>query len=267
MSNTSFLDIILAEKARELERAKAACPEADMRRRAAARQTPYRGFEAALRRPGVRIVAEIKRASPSKGDLQPGLDPATTARAYAAGGAAALSVLTEPAFFKGSMEDLRAARAAVELPVLRKDFIVDPYQIDEAVAAGADAVLLIVRILDDPTLHDLLQHARDAGIDVLTEIFDAADAARAIAAGAALVGINNRNLATFETDCAHAVTIARLLPATVLPVALSGITSAADVTATVRAGMTRLLVGEALVRSGDPTGTLRAMLSAGGVHD
>ena len=255
----TFLERILAEKAREVARAKTICSEQQMRRLAAARSTPFRGFEAALRKDGVCIVAEIKRASPSKGDLQLDLDPAALAKAYAEGGAAALSVLTEPAFFKGSIDDLRAARAAVSIPVLQKDFIIDPYQIDEACAAGADAVLLIVRTLDDAVLRDLHAYARDVGLDVLTEVFDAADADRARAIGATLIGINNRDLATFGTDLSNAVTVSRRLPDTALAVALSGVMSVDDVARLARSGLSKFLIGEALVRSDDPVALLRAM--------
>ena len=255
----NFLDVILQEKARELARAKAACPEAEMRRRGAARTTPFRGFEAALRAEGVRVVAEIKRASPSKGDLAPDLDPSTVAAAYEAGGAAALSVLTEPAFFKGSIHDLQTARDAVSIPVLRKDFIVDPYQIHESRAIGADAILLIVRILDDAQLRALLALTRDNGLDALVEVFDDADLDRALAAGATLIGINNRDLGTFATDLSNATTLARRIAPPAIAMALSGVASAADVAALAARGLSRFLVGEALVRSADPAALLREM--------
>lgn len=255
----TFLDRIIAEKTREIAREKAICSEAQMRQLAAARTTPFRGFEAALRQTGVRIVAEIKRASPSKGDLNLNLDAAECAKAYADGGAAALSVLTESAFFKGSIEDLRAARAAVTIPVLQKDFIIDPYQIDEACAVGADAILLIVRLLDDRSLRELHAHARDLGLDVLTEVFDTGDVERALAIGATLIGINNRDLTTFDTNLSNAVTVAGRLPSTALPVALSGVASVDDVAGLVRSGLSKFLIGEALVRSADPAALLRAM--------
>lgn len=263
----TFLERILSEKACEIARTKTVCSEQEMRRLAAARTTPFRGFEAALREPGIQIVAEIKRASPSKGDLQLDLDPAALAKAYEDGGAAALSVLTDPAFFKGSINDLRAARAAVSIPVLQKDFIIDPYQIDEACAAGADAVLLIVRTLDYGALHNLYAHARDLGLDVLTEVFDAADADRAHAVGATLIGINNRDLTTFGTDLSNAVMIARHLPAATLSVALSGVTSTDDVADLTHSGLSKFLIGEALVRSVDPVTLLRTMRKCEVHHD
>jgi indole-3-glycerol phosphate synthase len=256
----SFLDNILEAKRAELASAQERVPQAQLEQLAAARRD-YRGFAAALDRPGVRIVAEIKRASPSLGDIRVDLDPAATAQAYADGGAAALSVLTEPAYFKGSAADLLRARAAVTIPVLRKDFIIDPYQVYETAAMGADAMLLIVRILGDERLHALHLLALSLGLDVLTEVFDERDADRANALGATLVGINNRDLAHFKTDVTHASSLAvRLRPGTAV-VALSGIRSSDDVLQTLSGGIRRLLVGEALVRQPDPTATLRSWTS------
>lgn len=252
----TFLDKILDAKRDEIEAAKAAVPQDTLERQAAARRD-YRGFAAALDRPGVRVIAEIKRASPSLGDIRPDLDPAATARAYAEGGAAALSVLTEPAFFKGSADDLRLARGAVSVPVLRKDFIIDPYQVYETAAMGADAMLLIVRILDDERLQHLHALALNLGLDVLTEVFDEPDAVRANALGATVVGINNRDLAHFKTDVAHAGRLASCLRPEAAPVALSGIRGTEDIRQTLSCGIRRFLVGEALVRQADPVATLR----------
>ena len=253
----SFLDDILAAKRDEIARAKARVPQEQVERLAARRANAPRGFAAALDRPGVRVIAEIKRASPSLGDIRPDLDAAATARAYAEGGAAALSVLTEPAFFKGSADDLRQAREAVAIPVLRKDFIVDPYQVYETAAMGADAVLLIVRILEDEPLHALHVLARRLGLDVLTEVFDENDCVRARALGATLVGVNNRNLAQFNTDVTRAAALAGQFPSGVAVAALSGIHSAGDIRLCLDRGLRRFLVGEALVRSADPAATLR----------
>lgn len=254
----SFLTSILAAKRDEIAAAKARAPQAEVERLAAARLDPPRGFAAALDRSGVRVIAEIKRASPSLGDIRPDLDPAATARAYAAGGAAALSVLTEPAYFKGSASDLQAARAAVALPVLRKDFIIDPYQVYETAAMGADAMLLIVRILDDAELGSLHALALGLGLDVLTEVFDARDVERANALGARLVGINNRDLAHFKTDASHATRLAAQVRGDAAVVALSGIHGIDDLRLNLATGIRRFLVGEALVREQDPTATLRA---------
>jgi indole-3-glycerol phosphate synthase len=251
----NFLDTILEAKHVEIARAKVLVPQALLERQAAAR-SDYRGFARALDRPGVRVVAEIKRASPSRGDIRLDLDAVATAQAYANGGAAALSVLTEPAYFKGSADDLKRARAAVAAPVLRKDFIVDPYQVYETAAMGADALLLIVRILDDERLHALHALALELGLDVLTEVFDEQDAARANALGATLVGINNRDLAHFKTDVSHAARLAKQLRPATAVVALSGIHSADDIRLNLDGGLRRFLIGEALVRQPDPTAAL-----------
>ena len=256
----SFLENILAAKRAELARAQALVPLSQLEKRAAARRD-FRGFAAALDRPGIRVIAEIKRASPSLGDIRADLDPAATARSYADGGAAALSVLTEPAYFKGSAADLLRAREAVGIPVLRKDFIIDPYQVYETAALGADALLLIVRILDDERLHVLHGLALTLGLGVLTEVFDEQDAARANALGATLVGINNRDLARFKTDVTHAPRLAkRLRPGTAV-VALSGIHTVEDLRQNLANGIRRFLVGEALVRQPDPSATLREWIN------
>ena len=256
----SFLEQILAAKRAEIAAASAAVPQADLER-AAARRSDFRPFAAALDLPGVRIISEIKRASPSLGDIRPDLDPAALAAAYETGGAAALSVLTEPAYFKGSAQDLQRARAAVELPVLRKDFIVDPYQVYETAAMGADAMLLIVRILDDDALANLHSLARHLGLDVLVEIHDEADARRILPLATPLVGINNRDLAHFHTDTSQSARIAALLPPNTSVVAASGIHSADDVQRALASGLRRFLVGESLVRSPDPAALLRQWTS------
>jgi len=223
---------------------------------------PPRGFAAALRRPGeVRLLAEIKRRSPSAGDIRPGADPADVARAYADGGAAALSVLTDRDFFGGEPEFLVRARAAVDLPVLRKDFIVDPLQLLEARAIGADAVLLIVRILADAELAELHAEARALGMDVLVEVHDAEEVHRAVAAGASLIGVNNRDLATFTTDLGLSERLAVLAPAEATLVAESGIRTAADVDRLGAAGFDAILVGESLMRQPDPGAALQALLA------
>ena len=258
----TFLDKILAAKRTEIARAKKRVQQPQLERLAASRRG-HRDFAAALECPGVRIIAEIKRASPSLGDIQPKLDPSALAQKCAAGGAAALSVLTEPAFFKGSAADLQRARSSVSLPVLRKDFIFDPYQIYETAAMGADAVLLIVRILDDEKLLALHTLARSLGLDVLTEVFDEHDAARATALGATLVGINNRDLAHFKTDITHAPRIASHLPPQTTVVALSGIHTIGDIRLNLTNGIRRFLIGEALVRQSDPESALREWTTIG----
>lgn len=263
----NFLDEIIKAKHAELHTAKQMTHESALRHFASLRNTPCRGFEASLRQEGIRVVTEIKRASPSKGDIRPGIDPAETAKAYEAGGAAALSILTEHAFFKGSVSDLVEARKAVGIPVLRKDFIIDSYQVHESYMIGADAILLIVRILDDHQLISLYALARSYGLDVLTEVYDEADLNRALAIGATCIGINNRDLSTFETDPAKAVELAAKIPASAIAVALSGIAGKQDIEALSTRGLSRFLVGEALMRHDDPAALLREMISCGVPHD
>jgi indole-3-glycerol phosphate synthase len=213
---------------------------------------PTRDFAAALRSPAeVRLLAEVKRRSPSAGEIRPGADPAGVARAYALAGAAAVSVLTDREFFGGGLDALRAVRAAVELPVIRKDFVIDPLQVWEARADGADAVLLIVRILGDSALADLLGLARELGMDALVEAHDSVELERAMAAGAALVGVNNRDLDTFHTDLELCIRLAPRVPARTTYVGESGIRTAADVDRLGRAGIDAILVGESLMRQPD----------------
>jgi indole-3-glycerol phosphate synthase len=252
----SFLDQILSAKQAEIAAARRLRPQADLER-LAARRDDFRGFAAALTRPGVRVIAEIKRASPSLGDIRPDLHPGELAAAYQDGGAAALSVLTEPAFFKGSAQDLKRARHVVDLPVLRKDFILDPYQVYETAAMGADAMLLIVRILDDDQLASLTALAHGIGLECLVEIHDESDAKRILDLAPPVVGINNRDLAHFHTDTSQAARLADLLPQGSAVVAASGIHSADDIRQALSAGLRRFLVGEALVRAPDPATLLR----------
>ncbi len=258
MSN--FLETILAQRRRDVAAAQSATPLAALRPLAEAARAGRRPFADRLRSAeGVSIIAEIKRASPSKGDLAPNLDPAAMARAYEAGGAACLSVLTEPRFFKGALADLAAARAACHLPVLRKDFLFCDYQVVESAAAGADAVLLIVSILAQPDLVRLHALAAELGLDALVEAASAGEVARACEAGASLIGINNRNLATFQVDPDRA---AQLMPPPApgrLAISLSGIASPADIQRQRAAGLRLFLVGEALVRAPDPAAALRAL--------
>ena len=256
----SFLDQILSAKREEIAAARNLKPQAEVEALAAKRDD-FRGFAAALARPGVRVIAEIKRASPSLGDIRPDLHPGDLAAAYQAGGAAVLSVLTEPAFFKGSAKDLKRARDVVELPVLRKDFILDPYQVYETAAMGADAMLLIVRILDDETLQSLLALAHGVGLETLVEIHDEADARRLAGLAVPVVGINNRDLAHFHTDSDRAARIAALLPRGTAVVAASGIRDAADIQKSLAAGLRRFLVGETLVRAPNPAALLKQWTS------
>lgn len=208
------------------------------------------------------MIAEIKRRSPSKGDLAPGLDPAALAATYEAGGAAALSVLTDKKFFGGSPEDLAAARAAVSLPVLRKDFTVSEADVCDARLMGADAVLLIVAALDDDELARLHALAIAVGLDALVEVHDEDEAARAMAVGARLIGVNQRDLETFEVDAARALQVARALPDGVVRIAESGISGAADAARLAGAGYHAVLVGESLVTADDPGAAVGALRHA-----
>jgi indole-3-glycerol phosphate synthase/phosphoribosylanthranilate isomerase len=252
-------------------RAQAALAPAPQSFAAALRPAPPFDFDAmraaALRpAPGApaRLIAEIKRASPSKGVIAAAFDPVAQAQAYERGGAAAISVLTEPHFFQGSLEHLRAVRAAVKLPVLRKDFIVDPYQVYEARAAGADALLLIVALLDDATLRDLLALTRAVGMEALVEAHDASEVCRAVAAGAHVIGVNSRDLRTFTVDTVSVQTLRPLVPRDRVFVAESGIQSRMDATRARAWGADAILVGEALMRAGDPAALTRDLATAGG---
>jgi indole-3-glycerol phosphate synthase len=256
----TFLADILARKRDEVAAAKRAVPAAELRARARDAAAP-RAFEARLSLPGgpCRVVAEVKRASPSAGAIAAGLDAVAQARAYAAAGAAAISVLTDGPGFGGSLADLAAVRAAVDVPLLRKDFVVDAYQLLEARAHGADAALLIVAALDAPALRGLLDECGALGLAALVEVHDAAEVDVALAAGARIVGVNNRNLKTFVVDLAVSEALLPRLPAGIRGVAESGVRTAEDARRLRGAGATNLLVGEALVRAADPGALLREM--------
>ena len=207
----------------------------------------------------IAVIAEIKRRSPSRGDLDTGLDPATVAGQYATGGAACLSVLTDESFFDGSAGDLRAARLAVDLPVLRKDFTVDARDVCDARIMGADAVLLIVAALDDQEMADFYALSTELGMDTLVEVHDESELERALAIGASLVGVNQRDLVTFEVDPGRAIRMAPLIPEGVVRVAESGIKDETAALALKQAGYHALLVGEALVTAGDRAAAVRAL--------
>ena len=252
-----FLQRILDAKAVEVEAARQACPADQLPARSVG---PPRGLAAALQSPGLSVIAEIKRRSPSKGPLRADLDPVAIAEDYARHGAAAISVLTDGEFFGGSLGDLRRVRAACPLPVLRKDFVIDPYQIDEAYAAGADAILLIVRILDDSQLRLLFDHARQRGLDVLIEVHDEVETDRASGLHGAVFGVNSRDLDSFQTDLATAERLAERLPIGALRVAESGIHSRADAERMERHGYHGLLIGEAFMRAPSPGAKLAELL-------
>jgi indole-3-glycerol phosphate synthase len=249
-----ILDRIVAHKKEEVAACRTQTPLSVLKDQARTKTANRRSFYEALARPAdqVRIIAEIKRASPSKGDIRADLDPAALAQAYGRGGAAALSVLTDRAFFKGSPADLTAARNACSLPVLRKDFVISDYQIYEAAAWGANAVLLIVRILSKQQLSEFSVLCNDLGIDALVEVHTEADLEAAIDAGASVIGINNRNLASFDTDIETAMSLSAKLGAGQIAVAASGISSRKDIEQNLKAGISRFLIGESLVTANDP---------------
>jgi indole-3-glycerol phosphate synthase len=230
---------------------------------AAATAPPPRDWIGALRQPGVSLIAEVKRASPSAGLLRPGLDPAALAAEYAAGGAAALSVLTDARYFQGSLDDLRAARAAAALPVLRKDFTVSSYQLYEARAAGADAVLLIVAVLGDEALTELHQLAQALGMAALVEVHGEAELERALALQPRVIGVNNRDLHTFQVDLRTMARLHSRIPDEVVLVAESGVHVPADVAQLADMGADAMLVGEALVRTARPRDKARELVEAG----
>jgi len=259
----TLLEEILARKALEVAARRAALSERELEARAVATPVPRR-LEDALSPPGgaVRIIAEVKRASPSAGAIDTALDAPAQAARYAAAGAAAISVLTDGPGFGGSLDDLAAARARVQAPLLRKDFVLERYQLLEARAWGADAALLIVAALPGDLLRRRLDDCAALGLSALVEVHDLAEAERAVAAGARIVGVNNRDLRTFQVDLAASERILPALPAGVLGVAESGVRGADDVARLRRSGAANFLVGEALVRASDPGALLREMAAA-----
>jgi indole-3-glycerol phosphate synthase len=248
---------IIAKKREELSRTVALRPDLELR----AQAVRHRDFRAVLAARNPAIIAEIKKASPSKGLLAKDFDPPRLAREYASGGAAALSVLTDAPFFQGSLAYLEAARAAVELPVLRKDFTIHEVQVIEAAAHGADAILLIAAILEEQEIRDLRELAGRYGLAALVEVHREEELAKAVGAGADIIGVNNRNLTTFEVSLEVSLRLAESIPPGVLRVAESGIHSGRDVRRLRAAGFSVFLVGEHLVRSGDPAASLRALVA------
>jgi len=251
-----ILDDIVANTRAEVERREGRTPLENVCARA--QKAP------AVRKPDFRpvsLIAEVKRRSPSAGTLAEAVDPVAQARAYESAGAAAISVLADEKFFGGSLDDLASVRAAVSIPVLCKDFILTPYQVWEARAYDADLLLLIVAALDDADLHDLLALTREIGMTPLVEVHDQHDLARAIAAEADLIGINNRDLTDFSVDLVTTEYLAPLVPDGTTIVSESGIATQDDVRRVVAAGATAILVGETLMRSSDPAGTIAELLS------
>lgn len=254
MEKTVILDKILTAKREEVARLKQERPVeqmADLARRVA----PTRDFAAAIRRGAdgaIRLIAEFKRASPSKGVIRPDLPPADVARQYAAGGASAMSVLTDGPFFSGRLDDLRAVRAAVALPLLRKDFMIDPWQLFEARAAGADAILLIAAALAPERMAELHALANELGMAALVEVHDADDLRQALAVSARIIGINNRDLRTFQVEFETTLRLRPMIPAGTIVVSESGIQTRADALRLQGAGLDAMLVGESLMRQPAP---------------
>lgn len=259
----SVLDRILAHKLEEVEAAKRARPLSLLMEQCAAREPP-RDFVAALKRETVALIAECKQASPSKGRLSDDYDPTRLARTYADNGAAAISVLTDARFFQGSLDDLAAVRAAVDVPLVCKEFVLDDWQVHAARACGADAVLLIVAALGDAQLADLHDCILALGMAPLVEVHDEIEMERALAVKPRLVGVNNRNLKNFDVDLGVTARLARLVPSTALLVAESGISSAADVRRMGASGAHAILVGETLMKAQDLAAAVRDLSSVPG---
>lgn len=256
----SKLAEIFAHKAIEVERAKASLPLAELRAMAMD-MPPARGFRAALdRREGIALIAEVKKASPSQGLIRADFDPVAVALAYADAGADCLSVLTDVDYFQGSPENLRRVRAAVDLPLLRKDFVAEPYQIYEAKAWGADAILLIVAGLEDGQMADLYGQARELGLDVLVEVHDEAETVRANVLGADLIGVNNRDLSTFKTDLATSERLMPLIRSEALKVSESALSAHEDVARAGRAGAKAVLIGTAFCAEPDIVAKVREVM-------
>jgi indole-3-glycerol phosphate synthase len=261
MSEADILELIVAKKRSEIEAAKARMPLAELEA-LARRGLPARDFVGALRRHRPAVIAEIKRASPSRGVLRTDFDPGEIAKSYEKHGASCMSVLTDEQFFQGSPEHLAQARAACALPALRKDFIIDPYQVVESRALGADCILLIVACLELGKMAALESLAREFGMAVLVEVHDAAELEMALALRTPLIGINNRNLRTFETRLETTLDLLPRIPADRIVVTESGIASSADVARLRSRGVHTFLVGEAFMRAPDPGKALQQLFAA-----
>ncbi len=254
----AILDEIIAHKRAEVAAARTAVPLDVLKERARRDSLPLDFFEA-LAQDGLSVIAEIKQRSPSAGLIREVVDPAEMARRYVAGGAHAISVVTDGPFFGGRAEHVRVVRAAVPVPILRKDFILEEYQVYESRALGSDAVLLIVSALDQAPLRELIILAASLGMGALVEVHTEAEVDRALAAGAEMIGINNRDLRTFKVDLETTARLRARIPARVVVVSESGIETAADVQRVCRAGIDAILVGTALMASPDPAAHLRAL--------
>jgi indole-3-glycerol phosphate synthase len=257
-ANRNFLEEIASRKRRELAEVGIRYPEAPPRR-----QPSGERFVEALLGPGVSVIAEIKRRSPSRPSIRPDLDPVQFAGIYEQAGAKAISVLTDGPGFGGSLDDIAAVKESCNLPVLRKDFLLDPVQIEESREWGADAVLLIVALLEDGALREMLSAAEASGLAALVEVHDSQELRRAAAAGATIIGVNNRDLRSFEVDPKRALELAGSIPAETLAVAESGLSVPEEVEKIARAGYDAVLVGQSILESDDPGATLASLVAAG----
>lgn len=258
-----LLEAIVAATRARVEAAMTREPRAALERRAMSRTPDAKGFADRLARTGtINVIAECKRRSPSRGVLRTAYEPVSIATGYERAGAAAISVLTEPGFFDGSLDHLAAVREAVGIPLLRKDFIIDEYQLLEARAAGADAILLIVAALDDRTLVSLSKAAHALGLAALVEVHDAGEGHRAVAAGASIIGVNNRNLRTLQVDLDASREVAGLLPASAIGISESGLKTPADLQAMQALGYRAFLMGERFMIEPDPGTALRGLLDS-----
>lgn len=262
MSETNILQKIASSTRQRVDRLKKETPLGNLKAKAAGAEKSL-DFALALQGPGIKLIAEIKRASPSKGPLNPDLDARELADSYARGGAAAISVVTEPTFFKGDIRDVARAKTA-GLPVLRKDFILEEYQVYESRAYGADAVLLIAALHEVPALRSLMVLARDLGMSILTEVHNKQEVEKTLAAGATLIGINNRNLEDFSVDLNTTLRLKALIPLEIPVVSESGILTPRDLAMLQSAGVKAVLIGEALVTSDDPESKARELLGKTG---
>ena len=256
----TILDRIVAAKRLEIDERRRATPASELERRLRDSPPPRDFFAAIAEAPGISLIAEVKKASPSAGVIRADFDPVAIAKVYESHGAACLSVLTDEPFFQGRLEYLSQVRAAVGIPVLRKDFILDEYQVLEARAAGADAVLLIAECLDDCRLRGLHNAIVEQGMTPLVELYEPANLPRVVEAGAALIGVNNRNLHTFEVDLGHTLRLRSQAPAECAFVSESGIKTNADVERLAAAGVDAILVGESLMRQPDIGAAVDALL-------
>ena len=264
MAAHNFLDNILQQKAQEVAARKRQCPSETLRQRILA-APPARSLAEVLAQDGLSVIAEIKKASPSAGVIRPDFDPKAIARSYVEAEANALSILTDEDFFQGSLNYIAQVREIAPCPILRKDFILDIYQLLEARSVGADAVLLIVAALEPPLLKALLQHASELGLDALVEVHSQAEMRIAVDAGATIIGINNRNLETFVIDLATTEQLAPLAPKGTLLIGESGLHSADDVGRMVQAGVDAVLVGTHFMKDPDP-GLALQQFKAGIAH-